>query len=439
MKHETRNKKHKISKRAVMKATKEDIDSLIRFISDQDWESAINFLSTEEPTSSSFRDYIYTHHVSNMQDYCTAFTTPCSALMRSYWLRRVPPMELFQRILLITPIEELEKWPMIIFMRDDYDRPPGFPLFYQIVKLRKESMLTSQETAELLEVLMNVHPEIIKSGCVSGFLPIHIICSSPDVAMDTEHMLHLLIRSYPESVLMENKGGLTPLELFFYNYILDDEGACKIDKKIVEKEFYNHDKLDQFSPCTKTWRCMLLLFRTAALVSSDDIHRNFNVDEDTWPLHMIVQSEILRDEMLDIALDIHGRELGWRDNHGNLPLHCVIKSKFSFYEPLQMNRDDRLYKVMSMYRHAVGKPDNSGEYPIMTVAKIRPLWNYAILQFIQFEPKVLFEKDPNDQFYAFQMISLSCDGNPTYPNQRSKELYTLFQCIRACPELVKSR
>lgn len=357
--------------------------------------------------------------------------------MNSYWLRRFPPIELFQKILFITPTEEVDNWVTAFFNNGRHCTS----LFSQILQLRKASILTSHETTCLLEVLLDIHPETLKSSCKNGFLPIHTFCSSRDLTMDnTEHVLCLLIRSFPESVLIENKGGVTPLQLFFDNHILDDEGLCKIDKHIVQKEFYNHDKLDQVSPYSKLWKCMLLLFRTAASISSHDmINRNVYSYGDTWPLHMIVQSEFLTDPMLDIALDIHHRELGLRDNNGNLPLHCVVKSEVCSYETLQMSRDDRLCKVMSKYCHAVSISDSNGNYPIMSVAKIRPLWNYAILKFLKIEPKVLFLKDPDYQFYPFQLISMSCDGKSTNQDQGQEELFTLFQCIRACPELVKQK
>jgi hypothetical protein len=169
------------------------------------------------------------------------------------------------------------------------------------------------------------------------------------------------------------------------------------------------------------------------------INRNVYSFGDSWPLHMIVQSKILTDPMLDIALEIHQRELGLRDSNGNLPLHCVVKSEACSYESLQMNRDDRLCKVMSKYCHAVGLSDSNGNFPIMMVAKIRPLWNYAILKFLQLEPKVLFLKDPDYQFYPYQLISMSCHGESTKVGQGQEELFTLFQCIRACPELVKQK
>ena len=406
----------------------EDVQTLNEFIEKQDWESAIKFLSNGEPTLSSFKECIYKNIVSK-RDYNQS--TPCVALMRSYFFKRFDSIELFEKVLMITSAEEINSWP-----------PPFFltrcsPLFSDILSMYNNTIRLSRDNLlSLMKSLIDVHPEVLKEEVYrGGFLPIHVMFSfKVDRIFRTEYWLDIVTRSFPESVLIENHGGLTPLQLYFDNFI---DGSIRTS--IVEKEYYdNITTYDLFSD-TNSWRSMLLLFRTAASVSYHDVRLNIHDYGSTWPLHMIVQLEYLTKQMLHVALQIHRRELSVKDNNGNLPLHCILKSKLSSNELSEMSRDYRLWKVVNRYTDAVGVPDSSGNFPIMTVAKTRPLWNDAIMKFLEYEPKISFQKDPDFDFYPFQLVAISCESCPRNRYQGAMELSSLFSCIRICPELVTDK
>lgn len=392
---------------------------LLCLIHQRNWDDALAFFNEE--------NYQLGEAFINISGCHPYPMTPFSAMINSYRIKPYPPTELFRKVIGFSSTKDLQYTPSL----SRRFNKPFSPAFYTILELEEHNFISKSLTLQLLKILIQECPESLKWPLEeNGFLPLHSICSFY-LQFATLDMIQLLTRYYPESVIIENQGGITPIKLLFDNSLL--EVKCRVGTcKKIEQEFYMAKKNKEDSKGTSYWKCILYML---CLTTVDESNSEM-ADMYDLPLHALVQSVALTSEMLDFALKVHERELFVRDSNGNLPLHCVIKNRNIRSQDLLLNRNDRLNMILTAYPSAATIVDDQGDYPLMTIAKISPLWSYGVSLCLRANPVILSKRDPEYNFLPFQLVSLSCDDENAVASQRVDSLSTLYECIRTCPDIV---
>jgi len=293
------------------------------------------------------------------------------------------------------------------------------------------------------EMIIKVNP--IGDADFDGYTPLHCLSKR-----DTNY-------SYIDDAVKAMLGiGGKHLIMHCQSNVIEDMGK-KFDDSLldmIEHEYYASNEKDRctYSIHTENWKFLLLLVHYANDVFSC---------ADKFPLHMLIQSDYVPEQVLDFALKIHRRELSKRDDDGNLPLHCILKKELrpsgkcfnnenlhdyedipeTANDPKKYFNNEYLDKILDAYPDAAHVPDRYGDYPIVMIVKASlvnrtPLWNYAISKLLPAPPHVLERNENFMNLHVFPMIAVAFRKNALNKEQRVEDLSLLYQCIRSLPEFL---
>jgi len=314
------------------------------------------------------------------------------------------------------------------------------------------------------------------------WLPLHSLFTHKDKLIQP-NFIRRVLQPYPQFLVQENRGGITPLQMFWDRCALNNEGDCILHLASIvdyydgnENEYNGRTGIADeeymgISESVLLWECLLIMIHCW----DGYVHRNMHMNQIEKnsefgihvfrPLHALATWPMLSTvEMIDVALHIHKRDIQTLDTHGNLPLHWACTSTgmtltnsnevFSIPMPAAIGTCDhhRGYIVKALLEKdpsAASVVNSFGKYPLFLAIISQLGWACGMEELLKAYPDALKEIDMEYHAYPFMlMASVSYDKHegkqdisiPTpVGGDRSQcidNLLCLYMFIRTCPDPV---
>jgi len=336
----------------------------------------------------------------------------------------VPPLQLIQ--------EMIERCPRMITQSSHHSGSGHTPLH---LLFRGRIRINAQNVEDIARLLIQTDQKCLMLPDLLGWLPIHSLFLSDDELIRPA-FLEFVIQPFPQSIAFQNKGGVTPFQMFWDSFAMDDDARCVLNVHVATANYYNEPS-EYYTPISqqnsgRMWECILLMIRYAheAVISDGDRRP---IDATFQPLHKLASSALPTRAMMDVAIKIHGREIHHEDNEGNLPLHCACKRNHDS----DFEKRGTIKALVEVYPRAAHIRNNNGHLPLFLALQNGVMsWEHGIKQLVQAYPDALTEKDPISHMYPFIIIASQMGGE--HRNDRCESLDCLFHFIRACPDLIGS-
>lgn len=337
------------------------------------------------------------------------------------------------------------------------------PLHLWCSDLRRTSRgVGFDDDVEVVRTMLSARPEAAAIPDGDGWLALHHACASGSAA--SVSIFRHLISAYPTSVLVRNKGGVTPLAMLWDRSALNEEdGWCILSvdaarfhehaaemERIAAAKAYNRvGDVRPLGNSASLWSKVLLMARAAYHGSLDDpecsikeicdyetetkeeIHRQ----EDIFmfrPLHALVGIECPA-SMVQFAVEVHARDPGALDEpdrDGNLALHVTASRRTQpieyDYGQSDIDRGSAIVAISNACPHAVRVPNKAGRVPLNLAIESGASWDNGIHQLFEHAPEALEARDRATGLYPF-MLAGSCGS-----------LEVSFLLLRHSPDLVAS-
>ena len=322
------------------------------------------------------------------------------------------------------------------------------PLHLWCSDLRRTSRgVGFDDDVEVVRTILSARPEAATIPDADGWLPLHSACASGSAA--SVSIFRLLISAYPKSVLVRNKGGVTPLAMLWDRSALNEEdGRCILSvdaarfheraaemERIAAAKAYNRvGDVRPLGNSAALWSKILLMARAAYHGSLDDHERNCvtqvydSIETDTnstrycqenarredifRPLHALAGIDCPA-SMVEFAIKVHARDPGALDEpdrYGNLPLHVaasrITESIEYDYGQSDINRGKAIMMTLNAYPHAVRVSNAAGRVPLNLAIESGATWvQGGIQQLFERAPEALEARDIKSRLYPFMLAA----------------------------------
>jgi len=279
----------------------------------------------------------------------------------------------------------------------------------------------------------------------NGFLPLHTLFQSRGTSstilqfeIEQEFLMNV-VKPKPKTLLMTNQGGITPIEMLWCSYCVNDENECILSHRIAEKQYYNelnYINYDILMPKMKytmqVWPCLIVMINIAYSYYNNIETPNNESEERNdegcssqslfRPLHAFLGLTCTPTDMIDFALKVHKREANTIDTEGNTPLHIVTR---------YIRKEDNCHmieKLLSIDPYTASVRNLSGCYPLFIAIENQLGWDDGLSHIFNAFSDVLEEVDPIYGFYPFQYAALHVLQN----NETSSktQLNTIYQLLK---------
>jgi len=300
------------------------------------------------------------------------------------------------------------------------------------------------DDVEVVRTILSARPEAATIPDADGWLPLHSACASGSAA--SVSIFRLLISAYPKSVLVRNKGGVTPLAMLWDRSALNDEdGRCilsvdaarfheraaEMERIAAAKAFNRGGDVRPLGNSAALWSKILLMARAAYHGSLDDHERNSgtqvddSIETDTnsasqenvrregifRPLHALAGIDCPA-SMVEFAIKVHARDPGALDEpdrYGNLPLHVAASRRTESsidYGQSDFDRGRAIMMILKAYPHAVRVSNAAGRVPLNLAIESGATWvQGGIQQLFERAPEALEARDMQSRLYPFMLAA----------------------------------
>lgn len=329
-----------------------------------------------------------------------------------------------------------------------------------------------EEDDTVVKLIVSSDPTCVTIADDDGWLPLHTACFSKA----NLSLLRTLVEAYPQSAVMCNKGGVTPLSLLWNRSALNEgDGRCLLSP--LAARFYDrvggNDRIhDTTSPdshgssskplystfttpqaysrrgvtmprnnSAAVWSKILLMAQAVYYTDFTSSGRTDNIFP-VLPLHAL-SGISCHSSVMEFALRVHGdvddkKALYTSDEHGNTPLHVAASFAIkkhptandssyssSHFEHFPRGIVTRL--LIDYYPRAANTPNKNGQYPLNLAIKAGSSWEDGIIPLLfDAAPHVLNRLDSKLFIFPFMIASVM------------SELEISYRLLRCNPGIISS-
>ena len=271
----------------------------------------------------------------------------------------------------------VEAYPEGVTVKNNDMRLP----LHDAVYLDPESEFTRDDVdVEVFEFMLEVHPDGAKNKDKYGNLPLHsaIECDSSLSLI----LVRNLILVYPESLLIQNNNGDSPLHVAAAAY----EGGVEMFKVLIESysKGVTMQNNNGYLPlhvavindkCTEVIKLLLDEYRGSSKVTDEN---------GELPLHTACKCGSSQ-EIIRILLTAYAKGAKVTNEDGRLPLHLACKHE---------NNIEVIKMLLNEYPGGAKVNDNQGWLPLHIVCAWRTELNlHALNLLVEFYPEGIFQKN----------------------------------------------
>jgi hypothetical protein len=273
----------------------------------------------------------------------------------------------------------------------------------------------------IARVFIEANPLCVRIANQRGWLPLHTLCFHLFQAIHwmKPDFLKVLIDPYPESVTVENKGGVTPWDMLLSNFVHDGE-SCHLNVAMVHQTWdlschhhhHHHDRRRRYHHDCFVWACVLIMIeRSKCGCGHDRIQQ-----QQQRPLHLLASSFLVDAKLMEIGLLIHGFKSAMIQDEegGNLPLHVASyhhsMTSSSRSVPIGTGVDheaiekvaSKIQLLIKVYPNGTRVRNKQGSLPLFLAIETGTIgWEDGIRDMVEAYPESLYEKDPKHFLYPF--------------------------------------
>ena len=311
----------------------------------------------------------------------------------------------------------------------------------------------------VVRTILSARPSAATVPDADGFLPLHLACAAGSAA--SLAMFRSLVSVYPGSVVVRNKGGVSPLRMVWSRSAINEEdGRCILSvdaarlharaldmERIAASRAYNRSgAVRPLGNSAGTWAKILLMARAAyhgtlgdavdeeikASCVGEENDTNSKEDDDIFrPLHALAGIDAPA-SMMRFALEVHSHDPGALDEvnrKGNLPLHEAASRRFKKHNLDLMDADaDRggaIAALLNAYPDAARARNKKGRIPLNLAIEAGASWEAGgIRHLFEQTPEELEGIDSASRLYPFMLAA------------KVESVEVCFQLLRHCPGLV---
>ena len=284
-------------------------------------------------------------------------------------------------------------------------------------------------------VILYAQPKCISIVNSQKWLPLHSLLTR---GMDMEPAIHpefieFMIQSFPRSIIMENSGGVTPLDMLISNSMYDLDGVFRLDKSILQMEYYNPTMeltLRKHQDHVRVWKCLVLMLR---YIQKHEMDGNLENKDEIPPLHLFASSKYCDAKLLKIAVSIYDRDLRIQDENGNLPLHLACRKGRTSLDSDDGN--DKIQTLVDAYLDGCRIENANHVLPLFVALNhFECKWKGNLEALVTAHPDSLFQKDDKEELYPF--LILAARSKDLSECMQTLVLESMFEMIKRCPSLM---
>ena len=312
----------------------------------------------------------------------------------------------------------------------------------------------------VVRTILSARPSAASVPDADGFLPLHLACAAGPAA--SLAMFRSLISVYPGSVMIRNKGGVSPLCIVWSRSAINGEdGRCILSadaarlharapdmERIAASRAYNRSgAVRPLGNSAATWAKILLMARAAyhgtlgdavdeeikasCVGKENDTNSSSEEDDDIFrPLHALAGVDVPT-SMMRFALQVHSLDPGALDEvnrEGNLPLHEAASRRLEHHLDLMDADADRggaIVELLNAYPDAARVRNKKGRIPLNLTIEAGASWEAGgIRHLFEQTPEELEGIDSASRLYPFMLAA------------KVGSVEVCFQLLRHCPGLV---
>lgn len=284
-------------------------------------------------------------------------------------------------------------------------------------------------------VILEAQPKCISIGNSQKWLPLHSLLTR---GMDMEPAIHpefikFMIESFPQSIIMQNNGGVTPLDMLISNSMYDLDGVFRLDKSILQMEYYNPTMeltLRKHQDHVRVWKCLVLMLR---YIQKHEMDGNLENKDEIPPLHLFASSKYCDAKLLKIAVSIYDCDLRIQDENGNLPLHLACRKGRTSLDSDDGN--DKIQTLVDAYPDGCRIENANHDLPLFVALNhLECKWKGNLEALVTAHPDSLFQKDDKEELYPF--LILAARSKDLSECMQTLVLESMFEMIKRCPSLM---
>lgn len=310
----------------------------------------------------------------------------------------------------------------------------------------------------IAKVFIEANPLSVRIANQRGWLPLHTLCFHLFQAVHwmKPDFLKVLIEPYPESVTVENKGGVTPWDMLLSNFVHDGE-SCRLNFAMAHQtwDLWSHHHLCRrhyYHDCF-VWACVLIMIEQSNCGCG---HDRVQQQQQQRPLHLLASSCLVDAKLMEIGILIHGFKSAiiQDEEGGNLPLHMAASYHHSMTSSSSSSRSvpigtgvdheaiekvaSKIQLLIKVYPNGTRVKNKQGYLPLFLAIETGTIgWEDGIRDMVEAYPESLYEKDPNHFLYPFLLMASTVQGKGfSIFERRKQKMNCLYKLIRACPELI---
>lgn len=286
--------------------------------------------------------------------------------------------------------------------------------------------------------IIQAHPNCVSLVNSQKWLPLHSLLTR---GMDMEPAIHpefleFMIQSFPQSIIMQNSGGVTPLDMLISNSMYDLNGTFRLDSSILQMEYYNPTMEFTFrkhQDHVRVWKCLLLMLKYIQIYEMDgDLENGGEIS----PLHLFASSKYCDAKLLQIAVSIYDRDLVIQDENGDLPLHLACRKRDNSMDNDLIHDDtDKIQTLVDAYPDGCRIENANHDLPLFVALNhFECTWKGNLEALVTAHPDSLFQKDSKEGLYPF--LILAAKSKDLSECMQTLVLESMFEMIKRCPSLM---
>uniref|UniRef100_A0A7S1Y3E1 Uncharacterized protein n=1 Tax=Grammatophora oceanica TaxID=210454 RepID=A0A7S1Y3E1_9STRA len=275
--------------------------------------------------------------------------------------------------------------------------------------------------SQVVEALLFCSPALARFQNDVGELALHW-AARLNLPME---VLKLILQAYPEGGFVQDKDGVSPLELLWDRH-------CRRLYDLFRTTFTAKQ-----TRTFHTWRRMMLLVNAYATATGksggdhgdgDDNNNSSSIDNiEVLPELHAIASCPCPPRFMKFALKLYKEQLSMRDARGRTILHCA-SSVDDMVVPTEATMEHLTVVVQASPSNAIRSLDNAGKLPLHHALESGKAWDAGGLSLLlKLEPRALSTRDHKSRLYPFQLAA-----------SRDSKVDSIYSMLRADPEYIRS-
>ena len=342
---------------------------------------------------------------------------------------------------------------------------------------------------DIIEFLLRACPQATRLKTKQdNWIPLHTACHYTQTPLS---ILKLLIYVDPQTLLIENKGGVTPLQMLCQSFLqklridsseplsLESMNFSQISARAASAGI-DIENIDVFPSWDKIQFAIKHLYFYNRNSNYDYFARNLgNAQEENdmySPLvHATAGTPSIPRDIVWFILFLHGNQLQSYNHEGLLPLHISILACGHYYSVSVANqnyfascRSNPIDLLLRVYPQAASMPylnqKHDGRFPLNVAIQNKISWENGLKDLFKAAPDIIKKRDVGGIFFTSSVLSTGFRGQSTglYPfmiaatvsyedysvgricncisttiEEDKTNIEAIYQLLRVCPELVQ--